>query len=180
MAFDLQQAEIHLLGKPAADGQGDTYKDGQKGGQNRLQQEATDSLPPKPKPGLLNKLKVKANQLGHELGKDAKKVGKQLDHTAKDLAHKAKQNHVDEKVKKVAVAAGSHGLLGPAGVVAAEAIKAADKHNAKTHTDQSQNNQNQQGQKPDASHKQDSHKTDPTHLDLTNPYNFIKQHIPKL
>jgi hypothetical protein len=167
MAFDLHLAEV------------DTNNDGQNGGRNRLQQEATDSLPPKPKPGLLTNLKAKAGQVGHELEKDAKKVGKQIDHATKDLAKKAKENHVDEKVKKAAVAAGSHGFLGPAGAVAAQAIKEADKHKAKPHTDQSKNNQTPQGQKPDAAHKQDGHTTIPTHIDLTNPYNMVKKYLPK-
>jgi hypothetical protein len=142
-------------------------------GQGRLQEEATDSLPPRPKPGILDHLKAKAQQVGKEVKKEATQVGKQLDQKAKQLNQQAKEHHVVDKVKKVAVAAGSHGLLGPAGAVAAEAVKEADKKKAKPHTDG-------QTQSSDAGHKPAPKKATPTHIDLTNPYEFIKQHIPKL
>lgn len=167
MVLELYQAAF-------TDGGGDGHTGAQNGGQGRLQQEATDSLPPRPKPGFLDHLKAKAQQVGKEVKKEATQAGKQLDQKAKQLNQQAKEHHVVDKVKKVAVAAGSHGLLGPAGAVAAEAIKEADKKKTKPHTD------GNQPPSSDATHKPAPKKTTPTHIDLTNPYEFIKQHIPKL
>jgi hypothetical protein len=137
----------------------------------RLQEEAIDSLPHQQKPDFLKKLKAKAHQLGHDLEKKAKQAGKQLNHTAKDLNHQAQEHHVVDKVKKVVVAAGSHGLLGPGGAVAAEAIKAADKAKAKpqAHPNKSQT---------DDAHKQTATAHKATHIDITNPYDALK-HVLK-
>jgi len=167
MVFELFQADVY---------EGVKGGDGQISRIGPLQQEVvTDSLPPKKKPGIFGKLKQKAGELEHKVEQKAKQVGKQINHSAKDLNHEAQKNHVGDKVKKAAVAAGSHGLLGPAGVVAAKAIEEADKHKAKPPTNNSHSDHNQ---KP--GEKKKEKKPEPTHLDLTNPYDLIKKHIPKL